>query len=85
MLLSTFSFAVMNVLIKKVSNIPPMEVVFFRCAVSMLLCFQIIFRDKLDWKGNSRLLLILRGLLLEHLRYILLLLPCTAACRSEQP
>ncbi len=62
MLLSTFSFAVMNVFIKKVSNIPAMEIVFFRCFVSMLLCFQIIYKDKADWKGNNRTLLLARGI-----------------------
>ncbi len=61
MLMSTFSFALMNVFIKKVSNIPPMEIVFVRCFVSMILCFAIIFRDKTDWKGSNRQLLILRG------------------------
>jgi drug/metabolite transporter (DMT)-like permease len=62
MLLSTLSFAVMNVFIKKVSNIPAMEVVFFRCAVSMLLCFYIIWQDKADWKGSNRKLLLARGI-----------------------
>ncbi len=52
----------MNVFIKKVTNIPAMEVVFFRCFVSMLLCFVIIFREKADWKGSNRKLLIARGL-----------------------
>lgn len=62
MLMSTFSFALMNVFIKKVSNIPAMEIVFFRCLVSMLLCFIIIFRDKQDWIGSNRKLLFLRGM-----------------------
>ena len=61
MLFSTFSFAVMNIFIKKVGNIPAMEIVFFRCTVSMLLCFFIIFRAKTDWKGSNRTLLIARG------------------------
>lgn len=62
MLLSTFSFAIMNVLIKLVSHLPPMEIVFFRCFVSMLLCFQLIFKDKADWKGSNRTLLLARGI-----------------------
>ena len=62
MLLSTFSFAIMNVLIKKVSNLPAMEIVFFRCFVSMALCFQIIFKEKADWKGSNRTLLLARGI-----------------------
>jgi drug/metabolite transporter (DMT)-like permease len=62
MLLSTFSFAIMNVLTKKVNNLPVMEVVFFRCFVSMLLCFYIIRQDKADWKGSNRMLLLARGI-----------------------
>ncbi|MCW3126380.1 MAG: multidrug transporter [Bacteroidetes bacterium] len=61
MLAATFFFALMNVCIKKISHIPPMEVVFFRCFVSMVCCFAIIFYDKLDWKGSNRWMLIARG------------------------
>ncbi len=62
MLMSTFSFAIMNVLIKKVSNIPAMEIVFFRCFVSMVLCFVIIYREKVDWVGSNRVMLLARGI-----------------------
>jgi drug/metabolite transporter (DMT)-like permease len=61
MLLSTFFFALMNVFIKLVPEIPAMEIVFFRCLVSMLICFIGIRRARVDWLGNSRLLLFLRG------------------------
>ena len=61
MLGATFFFALMNVCIKKISHIPPMETTFFRCLVSMLCCFVIIGRDRLDWKGSNRLMLIARG------------------------
>ena len=61
MLAATFFFALMNVCIKKLSHIPPMETVFFRCFVSMVFCFAIIFYDKLDWKGSNRFRLIARG------------------------
>ncbi len=61
MLMATFFFALMNVCIKKISHIPPMEAVFFRCLVSMLCCFAIIFYDKLDWRGSNRWRLIARG------------------------
>ena len=39
-----------------------MEIVFFRCFVSMVLCFQIIFKEKADWKGSNRTLLLARGI-----------------------
>ena len=61
MLLSTFSFAIMNVLVKKLGNIPNMELVFFRCAVSMLMCFQILYKNGINWKGSNRMQLIARG------------------------
>lgn len=61
MLFSTFFFALMNVFIKLVPNIPAMEIVFFRCLVSMTICFIGIRRAQVDWLGNSRLLLFLRG------------------------
>ena len=61
MLAATFFFSMMNVCIKKISHIPPMETTFFRCLVSMLFCFVIIARDRLDWKGSNRVMLIARG------------------------
>ena len=61
MLLSTFSFALMNVMVKKLGNFPGMEMVFFRCSVSMLLCFYILSRQNIGWKGGNRTLLIARG------------------------
>ena len=39
-----------------------MEIVFFRCFVSMLLCLAIIFKEKADWKGSNRKLLLARGI-----------------------
>ena len=62
MLMSTFFFAVMNVFIKKLGNIPPMEIVFFRCFVSMVLCFALLHRDRVEWKGSNRTLLLARGI-----------------------
>jgi drug/metabolite transporter (DMT)-like permease len=62
MLLSTLSFAVMNVFIKKVSDFPAMEIVFFRCFISMIICMVILLREKTDWKGSNRKLLLARGI-----------------------
>ncbi len=62
MLLSTASFAVMNVCIKKVSHIPALEVVFFRCGISALLCFWALRKDGIHWIGTNRKLLLLRGI-----------------------
>jgi drug/metabolite transporter (DMT)-like permease len=62
MLAATFFFSMMNVCIKKISHIPPMETTFFRCLVSMLFCFVVIARDRLDWQGSNRMMLIARGI-----------------------
>lgn len=61
MLLATFAFAVMNVFVKQLDRIPAMEIVFFRCLVSGLICGVAISRRQLDWKGNNHTLLIARG------------------------
>ena len=61
MFLSTLAFAIANILVKKVSHIPAMEVVFFRCTVASSFCFFGLYRDKGDWKGSNNLLLFLRG------------------------
>ena len=61
MLLATFFFAVMNVFVKQLASIPAMEIVFFRCLVSALICFFGIYRAKVDWRGNNNALLIARG------------------------
>lgn len=61
MFLSTLSFAIANILVKQISHIPAMEVVFFRCSVATFICFVGIYRAKADWKGSNRKLLFLRG------------------------
>src|SRR4051812_22204107 len=61
MLLATFAFAVMNVFVKQLSRMPAMEIAFFRCLVSAVICFVGISRARVDWKGNNNALLIARG------------------------
>ncbi len=61
MLLATGAFAVMNVFVKQLDRIPAMEIVFFRCLVSALICFVGIARAGVDWRGNNNALLIARG------------------------
>lgn len=61
MLLATLAFAVMNVFVKQLDRIPAMEIVFFRCLVSGIICGVVIARERLDWKGNNHTLLIARG------------------------
>ena len=61
MLLATLAFATMNVFVKQLDRIPAMEIVFFRCLVSGIICAVEIARRQLDWKGNNHTLLIARG------------------------
>ncbi len=61
MMFSTFSFSLMNVFIKKLAHIPAMEVVFFRCLVSSIICFIGIHKARVDWRGSNNVLLFLRG------------------------
>ncbi len=61
MLLATFYFALMNIFIKAVSHLPTMEVVFFRCGISLLICLWYRRSEGVDWKGSNRRLLLLRG------------------------
>lgn len=61
MFLSTLAFSLANVIVKQVSHIPAMEVVFFRCLFASLFCFWGINRAGADWKGSGRGLLLARG------------------------
>ena len=62
MFLSTLAFSLANILVKQISHIPPMEVIFFRCSVATAFCFIGLNRRKADWKGSNRTMLLLRGL-----------------------
>lgn len=62
MFLSTLAFSLANVLVKQVSHIPAMEVVFFRCLFASAFCFIGLHRAGADWKGSHRGLLLARGI-----------------------
>ena len=61
MFISAFSFALMNIFVKKLSHLPAMEVVFFRCVVSAIACLITLRGLNVNLLGNNRLLLFLRG------------------------
>lgn len=61
MLLATFLFAGMNVLVKLVAHIPAVEVVFFRCVVSLTMSFLALKYQRVKVLGNNRKWLIARG------------------------
>ncbi len=62
MLLATFYFAVMNIFIKAVTHFPVMEIVFFRCGISLLICMYQLHKEGISSKGTNKKLLLLRGI-----------------------
>lgn len=62
MLLSTLAFSLANVFVKKVSHIPAMEIVFFRCMVGAAFCYIGLKRASADPIGSNRISLLMRGL-----------------------
>lgn len=61
MLLATFLFACMNVLVKLVPHIPAVEVVFFRCVISLVMSYAVLRAQRVNVWGNNRKWLIARG------------------------
>lgn len=61
MLLATVLFACMNVLVKIASHIPAVEVVFFRCVVSLAMSYVVLRIQKVPVWGNNRKWLVARG------------------------
>ncbi len=61
MFLSTFAFALANVFVKKVSNLPVMEIVFFRCLIASIFCIIGLKRANASYIGENYLYLVLRG------------------------
>lgn len=61
MFASTLAFALANMLVKEIPNIPAMEIVFFRCTIAAVFCYFGLRRAKADWRGSNRILLVARG------------------------
>ncbi len=61
MLIAVLSFSTMNLLVKLMPAIPPMELVFFRCLVSLVICLYLLHKAGVNWLGEHRLMLVLRG------------------------
>lgn len=62
MLLASFFFAIMYVLVKLVPNIPSVEIVFFRSVVSLILSYALLKRKRVNIWGNNKKVLMIRGL-----------------------
>lgn len=62
MLVSTFAFACMNVIVKYLENVSAYQIVFFRSAGSFILTFTFLLKNKIPILGNNKKLLVLRGI-----------------------
>tara|TARA_R110002050_G_scaffold45001_1_gene106883 strand:+ start:17340 stop:18302 length:963 start_codon:yes stop_codon:yes gene_type:complete len=63
MVISTFSFALMNVSVKYLARIPTFQIVFFRCFGSLVLATTFIVVKGIPIFGNKRRLMLLRAIL----------------------
>ena len=61
MLIATLVFSMMNVAVKLLPHIPPVEIVFFRSVVSLVLSLGILKAKKVPIWGKNYKLLLLRG------------------------
>lgn len=61
MLIAGVFFSLMNVGVKYLSNIPAIEIVFFRSLVSFIISAIMIYRLKIPFLGNNKTILFLRG------------------------
>lgn len=62
MFIAGLMFAIMNVFVKLIPNIPAIEVVFFRSLISFILTFSYLKSQKIPLFGSHKRWLILRGL-----------------------
>lgn len=62
MLLATFIFAVMNVMVKYVTNIPAIEIILFRSIVSFFMSGIALKVQRVDPFGKNKKILFIRGL-----------------------
>lgn len=62
MLISSFSFSLMQLCVKMLSHLPVVELVFFRSLVSLVLSLVILKRAKINPMGNNKTFLLLRGI-----------------------
>ena len=62
MLQASFFFAIMNVIVKSIPNIPAVEVIFFRSVISFVLSYGYLRSSRISVWGNNHRILLLRGL-----------------------
>jgi drug/metabolite transporter (DMT)-like permease len=62
MLLSTLFFSLMNVCIKLLAHIPPVEIILFRSCISFLICWVLLKKARVNVWGTHHKWLIARGI-----------------------
>jgi len=62
MLSASFIFAMMNLIVKHLDEIPVAQIVFMRSIVMLLMVAVLLYKRKVSPLGNNRTLLVLRGL-----------------------
>jgi len=62
MLLATFFFAIMNIMVKYIPRIGAIEIVFVRSVVSLVMSYAVIKQQKINPWGDNKKWLIIRGL-----------------------
>lgn len=62
MLFAVFCFALMNLIVKLLNDIPAMEIILFRSAVSFVICVVGLQMQKVKGLGTNKKVLFLRGL-----------------------
>ena len=62
MMLATFIFSCMNVMVKFVSHIPAVEIVFFRSVISLVLSYAMLKPKGVSVWGKNKKILLMRGL-----------------------
>lgn len=62
MLISTLSFACMNIIVKYLSEISAHQIVFFRSLSTLIITTSFLYTNKISILGNNKGLLVLRGI-----------------------
>ncbi len=62
MITASIFFSLMNLLVKFVPHIPALELVFFRCLISLIITLYLLRKNKIPVFGRNKKVLILRGI-----------------------
>ena len=87
MLFATFTFSLMKVCIKALPDIPAIEIILFRCIISLVISLFLLHRQRVPIWGNNKPILIGRGvagaLALTFFFYLLQEIPLATAATMQ--